>query len=142
MLTALSKALECVSHELPSAKLNVKLKSSAVRLVFGCLTNKKQQTKSSCQYSSWKYFFVVVSQRSVLEPLLFSIYLYDLSLLTCNIFIPSYAGDTTPYFYGENISSTFSIEKALDLLFQWFSDNHTKAKSRVMVSYHLMKMYL
>ena len=138
MLTALSKALECVSHELPSAKLNVKLKSSAVRLVFGCLTNKKQQTKSSCQYSSWKYFFCCCFPKISFG----TIYLYDLSLLTSNIFILSYAGDTTSYFYGENISSTFSIEKALDLLFQWFSDNHTKAKSRVMVSYHLMKMYL
>ena len=60
LLTVLSKALEYVSHELPSAKLNVKLKSSAVRLIFGCLTNKKQQTKSSCQYSSWKIFVLLL----------------------------------------------------------------------------------
>ena len=39
----------------------------------------------------------------------------------------SYADDTTPYVYGENISLTIEpLEKASDLLFQWFSDNHMK----------------
>ena len=39
----------------------------------------------------------------------------------------SYADDATPCVYGENISWTIeSLERASDLLFQWFSDNRVK----------------
>ena len=40
----------------------------------------------------------------------------------------SYADDTKPYVYGKSIGLTTEfLEKASDLLFQWFSDNYMKA---------------
>ena len=40
LLTDLSKAFDCLSHELLATKLNVWLETSAVRLIFDYLTNK------------------------------------------------------------------------------------------------------
>lgn len=57
-----------------------------------------------------------------------SVYLRDLFLLTSHIDTASYTDDTIPYIHGENISLTIKLlETASDLLFQWFSDNITKA---------------
>ena len=40
----------------------------------------------------------------------------------------NYADNTKHYVYGKNISLIIEpLEKASDLLFQWFSDNHVKA---------------
>ena len=92
-----------------------------MRLGFDYLTNRKQRTKIGCRYSSSKELPFVIPQESILGPLLFSIYLCDLFLLTSNIDIASYADDTTPYIYEDNINSTTeSLEKEPDLKFQWF----------------------
>ena len=49
LLTDLSKAFDCLSHELLAAKLNAYgLETSIVRLIFEYLTNRKQQTKMGC----------------------------------------------------------------------------------------------
>ena len=108
-----------VSRVLGVSKLNdYESETSAVHLIFDYLTNKKQRTKISCHYSSWKELFSD-PQGSILGPMLFSIYLWDLFLLASNINIASYADDTTFYVYGENISSVSeSLEKASDLMVQ------------------------
>ena len=99
-----------------------------MRLTFDYLINTKHRTKLDCHYSLWKELLFEVSQRTGLRPLFFSFYLCDLFLLTRNIGIASHANDTTPYVYGESINSTIEyIEKASDLLFQWFNDNYMNA---------------
>ena len=128
LLTDLWK--DCPLHEFSAAKLNVYgLENSAVHSIFDYLTNKKYQTKKiGCLYISWKELLFGVPQGSILGRLLFSIYLRDLFPLTCNIDTVSYTDDTTPYVYVENVNLTIkSLEKASDLLFQWFRDNNTKA---------------
>ena len=43
----------CQSHNLLAGKLNAYgFETSAVRLIFDYLSNRKQQTKTDCQYSS------------------------------------------------------------------------------------------
>ena len=105
-----------VSRVLEVSKLNdYGSETSAVHLIFDYLTNKKQRTKICCHYSSWKELFSD-PQGSILGPMLFSIYLWDLFLLASNKNIASYADDTTFYVYGENISSVSeSLEKASNL---------------------------
>ena len=139
LLTDLSKAFDCLSHELLIAKFSAYgMEDSAVRFVSDYLTNRKQRTKIGNNYSSWSDVLFGVPQGSILGPLLFNIYPCDLFLLVCNIDVASYADDTTPYVTGDNIESTVrQLEQAAKLLFQWFSDNQMKGnedKCHVLIS--------
>ena len=104
LLTDLSKALDCLSHDLLIAKLNAYgFSMAALRLIQNYLSNRKQRTKINTEYSSWKEILFGVPQGSILGPLLFNIVLCDLFLIMNNFDIASYADDNTPYAVGNNI---------------------------------------
>ena len=53
-LTDLSKAFDCLNHELLTAKLNAYgFTLPALRLIHDYLSNRKQRTKIDDNYSSW-----------------------------------------------------------------------------------------
>ena len=54
---------------------------SAAKLMKSYLCNRKQKTKINTAYSSWEEILFGVSQRSILGPLLFNIFLCDLFLI-------------------------------------------------------------
>ena len=59
-LTDLSKAFDCLSHDLLIAKLNAYgFSMSALRFVHSYLKNHMQRTKINSEYSSWKKLFGV-----------------------------------------------------------------------------------
>ena len=80
LLTDLSKAFDCLSHKLLIAKLHAYgFSLNALRLVHSYLTNRKQRTKINNKYSSREEILFGVPQGSILGPLLFNIFLCDLS---------------------------------------------------------------
>ena len=129
LLTDLSKAFDCLSHELLIAKLNAYgFNMSALRFVHSYLKNRMQRTKINSEYSSWEEIMFGFPQGSVLGPLLFNTFLCDLFLIMENIDIASYADDNTPYTTGNSIEEVIQkLENAAKTLFQWFSDNQMKA---------------
>ena len=123
LLTDLSKVFDCLSHELLIANLNAYgFNMSALRFVHSYLKNRMQRTEIMTEINFG------VLQGSILGPLLFNIFLCDLFLIMENIDIASYADDNTPYTTGNSIEEVIrKLENAAKTLFQWFSDNQTKA---------------
>ena len=121
-LTDLSKAFDCLSHELLLAKLHAYgFSISALRLIYSYLANRKQKTKINSSYSSWYEILFGVPQGSILGPLLFNIFL-------CQKDFVSYADDNTPYVETNNIDEVITIlENDSIQLFKWFSENQMKA---------------
>ena len=128
-LTDLSKAFDCLSHELLIAKLHAYgFSLNAPRLVHSYLTNRKQRTKINTKYSSWEEILFGVPQVPFPGPLLFNIFLCDLFFIMNKTEFASYADDNTPYTSGQNIDNVIrSLENDSVRLFKWFSDNQMKA---------------
>ena len=92
LLTDLSKAFDCLNHELLTAKLNAYgFSLPALRLINDYLSNRKQRTKIENTYSTWLDIIFGVPQGSILGPLLFNVFLADLFFTVNEIDIPSYS---------------------------------------------------
>ena len=129
LLTDLSKAFDCLSHELLLAKLHAYgFSIPALRLVYSYLKNRKQRTKINSAYSCWEEIIFGVPQGSILGPLLFNIFLCDLFYMMSDTDLASYADDDTPYVSADTIDEVIrKLETASVKLFKWFADNQMKA---------------
>ena len=98
LLTDLSKAFDCIPHDLIIAKLEAYgFHIDALKLIHDYLSNRKQRVKVNDAYSSWKDIFYGVPQGFILRPLLFNIHLCDLFYFWEDLDIASYADDTAIY---------------------------------------------
>ena len=131
LLTDLSKAFDCISHELLIAKLHAYgLGLDSVRYIFDYLNNRKQRTKLNQNYSSWSDIFTGVPQGSILGPLLFNIYICDLLFCVDDEKIASYADDNTPYVVEKSYTDVKGkLEIISTKLFNWLSINQMKGNA-------------
>ena len=79
LLTDLSKAFDCLDHELLIAKVNAYgFTLPTLNLIQHYLSNRKQIAKINSSYNEWVEIISRDPQGSVLGPLLFNIFLADL----------------------------------------------------------------
>ena len=103
LLTDLSKAFDCLSHDLLIAKLHsYGISLASLKLLTDYLTNRKQRAKVENFYCSWEGIKHGVPQGSVLGSLLFNILVCDMFLMLDHTYFVSYTDDNIPYTVNEN----------------------------------------
>ena len=123
LLTDLSNAFDCLSHELSIAKLNA----------YGFdnyLSNRKQRVKINDFFSCWSEILFGVPQGSVLGPLLFNIFICDMFYFMKDYEIANYADDSTPFSAKPDHKSVVQeLEVSSSILFTWLRNNYMKANT-------------
>ena len=101
------------------------------------LSHRKLKIKIHKTFSNWANILHGVPQGSILGPIVFTVFLYDLFLLKPNFDLVSYADDSTPFAMGgsfklETINEIKSVAESLTL---WFRNNCMKVNPN---KFHLL----
>ena len=103
VLTNLSKAFDCISHELLLAKLRAYgFDKISLTFMHAYLYQRLQKAKIGSTFSELISILFGVPQGSILGPLLFIIYICNFFILNDHLEFGNYTDDTTPFVFGEN----------------------------------------
>ena len=105
ILTGLSKAFDCICHDLLIAKLNAYgFDRNALKLIYDYLSDRSQKTKVGYSFSAYLDIIYGVPQGSILGPLLFNTDLCDLFFEDYSSDLANFANYTTPYECGPSLN--------------------------------------
>ena len=124
----LSKAFDCIRHDLLIAKLHAYgFSREALLLVYSYLANRQQRVKINGSFSNYEYVQLGVPQESVLGPLFFNIYINVLLLSIQETDICNYADNTTIYTCNMRLENVISmLENDSKIITEWFGNNYMK----------------
>ena len=125
----LSKAFDCLPHGHIIAKLHAYgLELPACNLLFSYLHGRKQRVKISNSRSSWTVLTKGVPQGSILGPLLFNIFMYDLFLFIEKCHLYNYADDNSLDSSSENLTDVlYNLRHDGRKAIEWFAKNGMQA---------------
>jgi hypothetical protein len=128
ILTDLSKAFDCLPHDLMAAKLTAYgMHPSAIKLLISYLRNRSQRIKLGQTRSEWLNILKGVPQGSIIGPSLFNIFLNDL-LYFVRSSIVNYADDNTICAIGKTLHDSLQLcSDDVECSLRWFSTNQMQA---------------
>ena len=128
LFTDLSKAFDCLSHELLIAKLDsYGFDYSSLKLIYNYLSNRFQRVRVDSDFSTWTKILTGVPQGSILGPDLYNFNSNDLFLFL-TLDICNFADDNSPFTTAPNISSVLQrLTSESKLLLDWIKNNQLKA---------------
>ena len=125
----LSKAFDCVPHDLLIAKLEAYgFDLNALKFFYSYLKRRKQCVKINNWISSFQELISGVPQGSNLGPILFNIFINDLYFWIVNSDLANYADDNTISAFANSIKELITkLENDSEVAIQWFKDNGMSA---------------
>ena len=113
----LSKPLDTINHDLLISKLHFYgFTKESLKLIKSYLTNRWQRTKVNTNFSSWSELLIRVPQRSVLQTLLFNIYINDLFHINEMTNVYNYVHDTAFHACDSDLKSLIQRSKRDSML--------------------------
>ena len=139
----LSKAFDTISHPLLLEKLQYfGIRGSALRWFDSYLSNRKQYTMFNKVSSTYTNVTMVVPQGSVLGPILFLMFINDITRCSNRLNFLLYADDTNIFIKGSNIKEIEAIlNTELNYVSEWMRSNKLSlnaSKTHFMISHSLM----
>ena len=131
VLTDLSKAFDCLPHDLLVAKLYAYgFEKSACNFILDYLSGRTQRTKIDGEYSSYRSLKYGVPQGSILGPLLFNLFMNDIFYFIDKSQLANYADDTTAYLSKVGIFPFLhTLKVETEVVLNWFKINEMKSNS-------------
>ena len=125
MLMDLSKAYDCLHHDLLIAKLAAyKLGPNSLALISSYLSQWKQRVKVGSKFSERQEKVSGVPQGSVLGPLLFNVLVNDFILTMKSTYVCNFADDNTIYECDKDVESVAArLEDDVSGALDWFKSN-------------------
>ena len=122
VLMDLSKTFDTINHELLTDELHAYgFGKEALTLIATYLSDRWQHVKINDTFSTWSTLEQGVPKGSVLDPVLFDIYLNDLFFILSSVNVCNFADDTTSFVCDLNLEVVLA-----QLVIAWFQNNYMK----------------
>ena len=125
VLTDLSKAFDCIPHDLIIAKLSAyNFSDEALSYIYSYLTNRRLCVRINNTHSQLETIISGVPQGSILGPILFNLSINDLFFFVVLASLYNFADDNTLSAFATTVSELIKIlESESEVVIDWFKIN-------------------